>query len=167
MAGLWIVGCVKSHCEQRAAENLARQDFPYYLPYMAEVVHARGRPKLVIGKPLFRGYVFIDIEHRRWQTLLSTQGLFGLIGANSTTVRPSMLPEGTVEALQIREDGQGLVVLPPFRDGDAVRITDGAFKYRQGLCQGMDHKERVKILLDYLGRKSSVLIAKELVEAVL
>lgn len=171
MAGLWIVGQVKLNCEKLAASNIARQDFPLYMPLVAEVIdNPRAiRAKLMIGKPLFRGYVFVDIENRRWQPLLSTQGLWGLVGVGPNRDRPSSLPDGTVEMLRAREDDEGMVKLPKrsrLKAGQTVRISNGALKDRLGIVEGMDNKERVKILIDFLERKTSVLIAKELVEAV-
>ena len=168
MAGKWVVGQVKSNAEQYAADNIARQGFDYYLPMTAELI-AFGKQHVVVGRPLFKGYIFVDVEHRRWQSLLSTRGLWGLIGVSQNQAHPSMLPDGAVEEMRRREDAEGLVRLPQrlvYHKGQQVRITSGHFKERKGIYQGMSTKERVEILLDYLGRKTSVLIAQDLIEAI-
>ena len=164
MAGTWVVGRVKPNCERRAAMNIAAQRFDYYLPYTAEVVSV-GKHKMIVGRPLFARYIFVNIDGMRWQSLLSTHGLTGLIPGGGG---PAVLPDGTVELLKAREDEQGLVKLPKrpeFHMGDELRIIDGPFKDRKGIYQGMSSKERVYILIDYLERKTNVLIARELVEA--
>jgi transcriptional antiterminator RfaH len=71
-----------------------------------------------------------------------------------------------IEAIAGREDEDGLIKLAPlrtFRPGEPVRITGGVFADQLGLYEGMADQERVRILLDLLGRKVRVLIETEVV----
>ena len=82
---------------------------------------------------------------------------------------PATMSEGVVSKLKAREDANGFIRLPTdpeqrFHTGDTVRITSGTFSGCKGVYQNTDSKERAKILLEYLGRKTPVLIGEDLLE---
>ncbi len=164
-----MVAQTKPNSEKRAAENLTRQGYGFYLPLVGEFVGARGlvgRQRMLVPKPLFRGYIFVEVSQDSWYPLMGTFGLLRLVMNGST--EPAFLPEGTIERLKGREDARGLLQLPPrpaFVEGDRVRVNDGAFKGQVGIYQGLPHHARVCVLFAYLGRKTSVLIAEDKLEA--
>jgi len=87
--------------------------------------------------------------------------------------KPAILPERAVEQLLARTGPSGLIRLPEaplrrFKSGDPVRVNEGVFQGYHGIYQEHGESDRVKILLDVLGRKTRVLVGEDhldLVEA--
>lgn len=156
--GFWIVAKTKSQRERWAAENVSRQGFKYYLPMVAPLEDDRLR--LVC---IFPGYLFIFTDGR-WHSLLSTFGISSLIMHGQ---RPAIMPTKEIEQLRTRENKDGLIELPKtsLQVGDAIRITSGAFSESIGIYASDSSKQRVKVLLDFMGRRTSVVVGKESVEA--
>jgi transcriptional antiterminator RfaH len=163
----WYVAHTQAQSEEKASWHLTNQGFVAYLPrYRKRRRHARRIDW--VPTPLFPRYLFIgmDLETARWRAIRSTVGIAGLICHGD---RPTPVPEGVVEAIQAREDDNGVVALqaaPPFDKGDHVHITEGALRGLSGLFDGTTDDERVTILLDLLGRQVRVRVPLETVQAV-
>jgi hypothetical protein len=64
-----------------------------------------------------------------------------------------------------RHDLNGLIHLPDrFQLNQEVRIRSGPFKGHTGLWQGQSSSERQKVLIDFLGGKTTGLFDKKLLE---
>jgi transcriptional antiterminator RfaH len=114
--------------------------------------------------PLFRGYIFVRVIEQ-WRSLDRTLGVLGLIKFGDA---PAHCPNAEVEALLARADSGGVIRLPPrppaaptrtFAPGARVKISDGPFKGFAGLYAGMSRRDRELVLIDLLGRKTTVEIA--------
>lgn len=96
---------------------------------------------------LFARFVYAQ-QHRQVQHMpgVSTIVRFG--------DQVAALPDATVLALRSASDDQETVVLEPeVRVGDEVRIAQGAFHGLDAVVtQVLPAKERVKVLLEFLGR---------------
>lgn len=155
----WLVAHTKPQQERWAADNVHRQGFDYYLPMTLAKKNPRKPPSPVC---LFPRYLFVR-TNGAWRSLLST---FGVTGVIMTGERPSILPEEVVERLKARQGSDGLVYLPTtpaerFKHGERLRINEGPMIGYRGIYEGMSTQKRCQILLDFLGRKTTVLVAEE------
>ena len=155
----WYAIQCQPHGEARAVLNLARQGFEAYFPrYLKTRRHARQMRTVVA--PFFPRYLFVrlDLTTQRWRSVNGTFGVSGLVGPSDC---PSRVPEGIIDALRAREDEKGFIsVTHPaerWKAGDPVRITGkNAFHGCSGLFEGLNDEDRVRVLLDLLGRKVRV-----------
>lgn len=166
----WVVAKTQTNREAWASENILRQFAEPYLPKCAERIrvgkHFETRPRL-----LFRGYVFVRVLDGRWRFLLGTYGVASVIMAGN---EPALMPDAEISRLKGYEDGDGLIILPRLGDleatrfvkGSTVRVVDGLYEGKVGICDGFSTKDRERILLDYLGRKTPVLIGFDQIELV-
>ena len=155
----WHVAFTQPNCENRAAAHLANQDFPVYLPRFMKRRRI-GKREVHGPSPLFPRYIFVavDVANQRWRAINGTVGVQWLLCHGD---RPSVIDTSVIEAIAGREDENGLIKLAPmrsFRPGEAIRVTAGVFADQLGLCEGMADQNRVRILLNLLGRKVRVLI---------
>jgi transcriptional antiterminator RfaH len=163
----WYVAHTQPLAEAKASWHLRNQGLVVYLPrYLKRRRHARRIDW--IPAPLFPRYLFIglDLAVAQWRAIRSTVGIAGLVCHGD---RPTPVPEGVVETIQAREDGNGVVTLPPaplFDKGERVHITEGALRGLTGLYEGSTDEERIIILLDLLGRQVRVRVKLETVQAV-
>lgn len=161
----WIVAYSKQSRENYAAENLHRQSIEYYLPRITETVKIGRRDRrqtITRATPLFPRYIFVHVENQ-WRKILSTYGISGIIMRGQ---QPDFIPDKTIQAIRERESPDGIVVLPnnqirQIEYGDPITVTNGPFSGLSGIYDGMSGKDRVSVLLDYLGRKTTVLIGKD------
>ena len=153
----WYVVHTHTRGERLAVVNLERQGLDTYLPqYLKRRRHARRTEW--IPAPLFPGYLFVamDVDTERWRAIHSTVGVRYLVCHGEW---PAPVPAGIVEAVQARQDENGLVALdtpPPFEKGEMVRITAGALRDQVGLFDCATDNERIIVLLELLGRHVKV-----------
>ena len=163
----WFVVHTQPNGEMKAVFHLLRQEFKTYLPrYLKRRRHARQTTW--VQRPLFPRYLFVclDLERARWRTINSTVGVSHLIAEGS---RPLAMPDGIIEGIRARENGQGVIALETietFRPGQHVQITNGAFDSCVGLFECASDSERVTVLLDLLGRQVRVRVPIEDISAV-
>tara|TARA_Y100000589_G_C27037799_1_gene581818 strand:+ start:418 stop:921 length:504 start_codon:yes stop_codon:yes gene_type:complete len=153
----WYVVYTRHGAEKLAEGHLNRQGFQTYLPLCRKTTR-HARRVAYVSKPLFPRYLFvaIDISEQRWR---SVNGTFGVSCLVSMGNQPQALPNGVVDELKAREEGQGLIEISPenpFKTGETVRLTGGALIDQVGLFQKLGEKDRVSVLLDMLGRKLEV-----------
>lgn len=143
-----------------AAENVHRQGYVSYFP--KTLVY---RKNLAQAQPLFAGYLFVCTAGS-WNFLLNTYGVAGVVTFGES---PALISSDIIDGLRAREV-DGCVVLPTepdhsrFKAGQGVRVKGGVFSGCVGIYEGSDPKYREKVLLDFLGRKTSVFLSPDLVE---
>lgn len=159
----WVVCQTEPNREAWAAANVQRQGFAYYLPRHKELVGAHYRVRI-----LFPSYLFVMTDGR-WTFLTGTFGVTRIV--HGTGGQPAQLDPAVIKALRASEDKDGFVVLPHrgashFVKGQRVRVTDGIFLGSMGIYEGTTARDRERILIDYMGRKTRVEIEGELLEGV-
>jgi transcription elongation factor/antiterminator RfaH len=151
----WFVAQTLCHREQLAHFHLGAQGFRRFLPRFRKTVrHARSLREVIT--PVFPGYIFIVLnpERDRWRSINGTFGVARLVSAHQ---RPIPVPTGVVEALLVTVDELGLVRFDRgLKPGQAVRVVAGPFAQVLGVLQRLDAKGRVQVLLNVMGRQSTV-----------
>lgn len=151
----WFVAQLKPNGYAKAKYNLERQGYKTFMPLIERVVsHARTKRRVM--RPLFPGYIFItfDPERTQWRSINNTFGVSSLIMARTNT--PARVPDCLMSALLTGCDVSGHI-LPPekFNAGDKVRIIGGVFEGTFAEVQHASEGERVRLLLDIMGRSVS------------
>lgn len=155
----WIVARTQPKREAWAAENVAKQGYEYYLPRVARAPSRKERKRTgeLSSEPLFPRYLFVRTAGQwRWLT-----GTFGISSVVVIGTSPAVINDAVIARLRSIEDPDGLVCLPErvkLRPGQAVDLTGGILAGQKGIYQGDAPHDRVKVLLDYLGRKTTVLV---------
>jgi len=150
----WGIAQCHSQREADAAEHLGRKGFECYLPKIK--VSAKDRRYRIA--PLFPGYCFVRIN-AIWYPILSTIGVIRLL-RDGEKGPPSPINDKIVTDIQSCEV-RGIVRIDPparMKPGDRVRILRGTFKDHIATFDGMNGEQRVRVLLEFLGRKVPVKI---------
>ena len=155
----WYVVHTQPNGEARADLNLRRQGFATYLPrYARRRCHARRQE--VVQRPLFPRYVFValDLARDRWRAVHSTFGVNRLVLAGE---EPLPVPDGVIDEIRAREDGEGVIALglpAGVGPGSRIRLVDGIFSEAKGVLERITDDRRVAILLELLGREVRVFV---------
>lgn len=161
----WHVVHTHVHSEAKAAAHLARQGYLAYLPrYLKKRRHARRTE--TVAAPLFPRYLFVSFDPQacRWRSIHSTVGVAHLVCNGD---EPATVPAKVIEQLKQREDAKGFICLErrQFAPGARIEVVDGVFSSCFGLYEGMADSDRVRILLDLLGRKVRVVLDGDAIAA--
>jgi transcriptional antiterminator RfaH len=152
----WYVAETLPRKEALALEHLRRQGFGGFCPRLRKLRrHARRREQVLV--PLFPSYVFVrfDPATSPWRSINGTLGIRRLIGSDRD--RPQPMPEAAMDCILARCDN-GIVsrLVDQPEQGQAVRVVGGPFADRLGSIEALDERGRVAVLLDILGRRTSV-----------
>jgi len=151
----WVALATHPHKEQVALENLERQGFSAYCPKIRKTVRHARRSRDVL-RPLFPGYVFASFSRsaNRWRGMASTFGVRRVIAFGGT---PCLLSSDFISSLKAREvDGALTRPATPYRLGQTVCLTSGAFEGLVATIIEMDEKQRLVVLLDLLNQSVRV-----------
>ncbi len=147
----WAVAMTKPNAESIAAENLQRQGFEYFCPR-----YKQKKPnKTTQIRPLFPRYIFVLIQ-QTWYSLLGTRGISYVLRNEDG---PQCLPDIEIKRLQARVGPDGLISLDRpilFTPGQAVKTVSGPLMGQNLIYDGMAPHDRVRCLLEMLGRKTPV-----------
>lgn len=154
----WCVAHTQPNKERIALQNLRNQGFEVYLPLFKKLrKHARKVEEVLC--PLFPRYIFVgfDKAKARWRSINGTKGVTHLIMKDE--VNPSTLSARIIEDLKSQELSSNILPISSlisFVKGDKVKISEGPFKNTEAVFERLDDKQRVEILISFLGRESKI-----------
>lgn len=123
----WFLLQTKVKQEQRAAENLERQDVASFCPMIRVDKISRGRRSEVLDV-LFPGYLFVQLGESSVSTtaVRSTRGVSHFV---TSAGAPIKVPQGLVEQLRQRVTADADVVMSQLpKSGAKMQVIDGPFK---------------------------------------
>ncbi len=153
----WYAVHSQPNKETGAQIQLRNQKFRTFLPRIRKTRRHARKLDTVLA-PFFPRYLFVilDLERDRWRCVNSTFGVSRLVMQND---RPHVLPRGVVENLVAVADDDGLLSFGKeghLKIGQKVELLDGPFVNQLGTIERLDSNERVRLLLDLMGRSVRV-----------
>lgn len=154
----WFVVVSKPRQEQIALENLQRQGFECFLP-MAENPYQRRRKKhLQIIEPLFPRYLFLYAiaDAQNLSPVRYTKGVLSMVRFG---IELAVISDSIIQALKTKIVlDTGLIRIQPItaKAGDKIRIFDGPLAGINGIVQEVNSESRALILMELLGRPTTV-----------
>lgn len=159
---MWAVALTPPNSETRAASSLTAAGFICYLPTLLYLSYRRGLP-IHRQSVLFPGYLFIQFVDY-WREVFSLRDVNGLLMNNN---QPMCLNDDIIKEIKMSEGSDGHITLNDgtkirrrFRKGNLVRVKHGPFFGACGIVASLSGKDRVGVLLDMLGRKTSVTLGE-------
>jgi transcription termination/antitermination protein NusG len=150
----WFALWTHSNCEERVRAQLEEKGLRAFLPTVREWSRRAGIRRL-ISRPMFPSYLFVQhrIEKQSYVEIMKTKGLVRILGERWDRLEP--IPGGEVDAIQ-RVAASDVPVLPhPYlREGQRVRITDGALAGLEGLLVRSRPQRGLVVLTVELLRRS-------------
>jgi len=147
---------VASSLNQRI-ESLEMQDkvFDVIVPKEKTIEIKNGKRKIV-EKRIFPGYVLVDmiVTDDSWYVVRNTPNVTGFIGFG---VRPTPMTREEIQRIKKRMGVEEPKYKVDFKEGDLVRIMDGALKNFEGKVEDINEdKGTIKVLVNMFGRETPV-----------
>lgn len=149
---------VKSRAGQewRAKENLERQGFGVFLPY--RVIRVRRSRRLVESRrPIFPGYLFVNLEETGPGKISSTLGVSYLL----TKLCGSPLIVGTQVISDLMGHCDKLGLYSPemnLRAGDRVNILSGPLVHAVAYVESLPADGRISAFIEMMGQRIRAIV---------
>lgn len=158
--GPWL--CVQSQPkhEHLAAEHLRKvMRLEVFLPRIRFRKMTRQRGVMWVTEALFPNYLFARFKVEQIPQVRSSHGVSRIVQFGG---KPSMIEDEIIGALRSSVgDGDLCQMDSGLKKGDEVVITDGAFQGLKAVVTNLlPAKERVRLLIEFLGRKTEVVASK-------
>jgi len=143
----WYALYVRSRYEKKVHQRLLEQGIESFLPLLETWKQWSDRKKKV-SEPLFRGYVFVNIDLQQDTiNVIDTEGVVKFIGIRRT---PSIIAERDIQWLRklVREPdaiNRRVNTLPA---GQRVRVLAGPFKDFEGVVVKEGRESRLVVFFD-------------------
>ena len=148
----WFLLQTKVKQEQRAAENLERQDVVSFCPMIRVDKISRGRRAEVLDV-LFPGYLFVQLGESSVSTtaVRSTRGVSHFV---TSAGAPIKVPQGLVEQLRQRVTADADMVMSQLpKSGAKMQIIDGPFKGLNSVFTEPDGNNRAIVMVTLLSQQ--------------
>jgi transcriptional antiterminator RfaH len=157
----WSAIRLQPYRERLALAELARNGFETYCPRLLERLRMPHGRKIDATPLLFPGYIFVAIV-LQWYSAHRAPGVIGFLMDGE---RPARVPDSVIDGLKSRERN-GVIALPKkpepggrFQMNERLRVRDGPLRGLFGLYAGQAPRDRILVLMDFLGGKQQVEMA--------
>ena len=159
----WFATYTTPRHEKVVARHLSGRHIESFLPLYTSVRRWKNGCRLPVQKPLFPGYVFVNIARRECVKVLQIPGVISIV---STGREPSALPTAEIESL--RNALPVCQVEPHFYlvVGEKVRITGGSLAGMVGVLVRKKNHWRVVLTLDLIQQSVAVEIDSDQIEPI-
>jgi transcription antitermination factor NusG len=148
----WLIATYKINEAKRVETNLLNQNFEYYLPKLT-TKKINSSPKEEV---LFPGYIFVNIRLENYSALKYSMGIKNIIKFGENVAYMSNENIKTMEMAEqaSKIDPKALQI----QIGQDALISEGSFKGIMVKICSLPSKERVSVLLTFLGSRRRVTI---------
>ena len=151
----WLIASFKINEVKRVEVNLRNQKFEYYLPKII-TKKINSEPKEEI---LFPGYIFVNTNFENYSALKYTLGIKNIIKFGNNV---SCISDEEIKAMQMVEKTSQIdPVLSQIQIGQDVMIAKGSLAGSIVKVCSLSSKQRVSVLLSFLGSVRRVTISKK------
>ncbi|MBM3240952.1 transcription termination/antitermination factor NusG [Candidatus Poribacteria bacterium] len=158
MQSNWYVLRTKTGHEDKVRIRLENktQCLSILLPKTEVMVTRNGRKKRLL-KPIFPGYIFVEMElnDNFWYEVKNTPGVINFISCGND---PIPVHENDIKYIMtLVDDGKTPLPETAFEVGDLARIVNGPFMGASGIISEIDIKRnKIKVAIDILGKHVAI-----------
>ena len=151
----WLVATYKTNEVKRLERNLLNQKFDYYLPKITKK-KLNSKPKQEL---LFPGYIFVNTSLKNYSALKYTIGIKKIIKFGNNI---SCISNEDIKTMRMAEDSSKIDPLAvQLLIGQEAIIKEGSLKGMIVKICSLPSKERVGVLLTFLGTSRRVLVPEK------
>ncbi len=158
---LWFVAHTRPRREKKLAEYCERQGIACTLPCYDSPHKYRGKT-VVFRKPLFPGYVFLQLEPARKDTVRQNEHVANLLDVfDQETFRQQL-----TDILLALDSNLGVRLAPAIGEGMRVRIKAGPLQGIEGWVEQRYGMTTVLLRLDFISQAAAVKLEADLLELI-
>ena len=148
---VWFVAHTKPRCEKKLAQYCEREGIPVTLP-CCRVAHKYRGKSVVFHKPLFPGYVFLQIAPNRRSQLAQHDHVANLL----EVFDQQLFTEQLGAIMRALETELEIRLAPLVSKGKRVLIKFGVLRGLEGVVEDRYGMNTVLLRLDFIGQAAAV-----------
>jgi transcription termination/antitermination protein NusG len=159
----WYALYVRSRHEKKSHQLLLERGIESFLPLLETVRQWSDRKKR-ISEPLFRGYVFVNIDYQRQHVgVLENEGVVRFIGIGKI---PSVIAAREIEWLKrlVLEPDAVRRTVVSIPSGKRVRVMAGPFRDLEGVVLKVGRDDRLVVFFDSIMQGVEVAIRPDFLQ---
>jgi transcriptional antiterminator RfaH len=149
----WYVAHTRPRCEKKLAQYCKRQGLSVTLPCYRSV-RKYNQKTVVFEKPLFPGYVFLELLPPQRQTVYQSDFVANLLDVGDQALFDHQLRD----ILRSLETDMEIHLAPQIIPGINVRIKSGPLRGMEGRVEQRSGTVIVHLRLDFIGQAAAVKI---------
>ncbi len=155
----WYALYVKSRTEKKVAVELKAEGIDFYLPLEKKLKQWSDRKKWV-EEPLFRSYIFVNINQKDYYRTLYVQGAVKFISFEGKAVQ---VPPQQIEAIKyyLAEKDPEINQDQGWEEGKEVEVMAGKLTGLHGILIQAKGNNYVKVQIDVVGSAIIIKIPKK------
>ena len=147
----WFVAHTRPRCEKKLKQLCDREGFPVTLPCYRTVHKYRGKTA-IFHKPLFPGYVFLQLRPEQKQKIFQNDYVANLLVVNDQALFTRQLEE----ILKALDTDLEVFLAPQIGQGSRVKIKTGPLRGLDGWVEQRHGMTTVLLRLDFIGQAAAV-----------
>ena len=147
----WFVAHTRPRCEKKLKQLCEREGFPVTLPCYRTVHKYRGKTA-VFHKPLFPGYVFLQLHPEQKQKIYQNDHVANLLVVHDQALFIRQLDE----ILKALDTDLEVFLAPQIGQGSRVKIKTGPLRGLDGWVEQRHGMTTVLLRLDFIGQAAAV-----------
>jgi hypothetical protein len=148
---LWFVAHTKPRCEKKLVRYCEREELSATLPTY-KAAHKYRRKTVVFDKPLFPGYVFLQISKEQQGKVFKSDCLANLL----EVIDQELFRRQLTEILSALETGLEIRLAPAIGEGMRIKIKNGPLQGIEGWVEKRYGMSTVLLRLDFIGQAAAV-----------
>lgn len=157
----WFVAHTRPRCEKQVADFCAESGLSHFLPLFPSVRNYPGK-KVVFYKPLFPGYVFLELRSEDLQRVKQYRHVARLLEPGDQAEFVSQLSDIRLALESERE----VRLAPNITEGRTVQIRSGPLRGLEGVVLRRAGITEVVLRLDFIGEAAAVKVEANELELV-
>jgi transcriptional antiterminator RfaH len=158
---VWCVAHTKPRCEKKLVEFCQRQGVAATLPCYDSAHKYRGKT-VVFRKPLFPGYVFLNLEPLKKDTVRQNDYVANLLDVFDQETFYKQLSD----ILRALEANVGVRLAPAIGEGMRVKIKSGPLQGIEGWVEQRYGMNTVLLRLSFINQAAAVKLEADLLELI-
>jgi transcriptional antiterminator RfaH len=147
----WFVAHTKPRCEKKLVGYCQREEMSVTLPTY-KAAHKYRRKTVVFEKPLFPGYVFLQISNEQRGKVYQSDYVANLL----EVIDQQLFLRQLSEILCALETGLEIRLAPAIGEGMRVKIKNGPLQGIDGWVEKRYGMSTVLLRLDFIGQAAAV-----------
>ena len=147
----WVVAHTKPRCEKKLVQYCEREGIDSTLPCYRSPHRYRGKT-VVFKKPLFPGYVFLQLGSDQRRTIRQSDYIANLL----TVTDQELFNRQLREIMAALETDVEVRLAPAIGEGVRVQIKSGPLRGLEGWVENRTGPTTVMLRLDFIGQAAAV-----------
>ena len=147
----WFVAHTRPRCEKKLKEFCEREGYPVTLPCYRSAHKYRGKTAVFL-KPLFPGYVFLQLRAEQRQKVYQSDYVANLLDVHDQALFVYQLEE-ILKALDTELE---IKLAPQIGKGTRVQIKSGPLRGMEAWVEERYGMSTVLLRLDFIGQAAAV-----------